>query len=412
MSVFVNKILSKAPVIGVLLFCLAVLVPARYSLSAPSSRDLDREIAVQERTRYELERKIQQHNEEARGKYLQARALQAHLSNLQQNAEIAQQQIELLEQQSNRLQNSINALDMEMAEISIQKDILTRELGFRLVNIFKYGAREELNLLLSAQSANEAVALAYLLGRLARHDRLVIDGLLTRVAGLQRGKHNIEMSKALLTMRVYELDSLRDEYAVAINLTSRRLSGVQLERQRAAAAAREMEHAQLEIERSLAGLMRQKREHQRSASPAPRDTQNRPPPVLARDALLEWPVRGDIISHFGPREHPVYRTQTFNSGISISAPPGTQVRAAGPGVVLYEGWLQGFGQVVIIDHGRNISTIYAHLATTRVRERETIMPGTVIGTVGSTGTAEGYSLHFEVRVGDSAKNPLDYLRKT
>ena len=110
--------------------------------------------------------------------------------------------------------------------------------------------------------------------------------------------------------------------------------------------------------------------------------------------------------------HPDSNTQIFNSGIGISAPRGTPVKAAGPGIVLYEGSLNGFGQVIIVDHGHNISTVYAHLGTTRVSGQDMVMPGTVIGTVGNTGTLEGYNLHFEVRVGDAAKNPLEYLKKT
>jgi murein DD-endopeptidase MepM/ murein hydrolase activator NlpD len=128
--------------------------------------------------------------------------------------------------------------------------------------------------------------------------------------------------------------------------------------------------------------------------------------------MLGWPIRGPIASPYGSRVHPVFKTKSFNSGIDIRAASGAPVTAAGPGEVLFEGWLRGFGQVVIVDHGRNISTVYAHLASTRVKEGDAVEEGTPIGTVGNTGTSEGYSLHFEVRVGESAKNPLDYLKKT
>ena len=159
----------------------------------------------------------------------------------------------------------------------------------------------------------------------------------------------------------------------------------------------EMEQVQLGVGRALSALALQRSEALQGVR------------IASETALLDWPVRGNIVSHFGVREHPVYQTGTFNSGIVISAPPGTPVRAAGSGVVLFEGVLQGFGQVVIIDHGRNMSTVYAHLADIMVTENDEITVGAVIGTVGNTGTG-GYSLHFEVRIGDSARNPLDYLK--
>ncbi|MBR0256512.1 MAG: M23 family metallopeptidase, partial [Synergistaceae bacterium] len=111
------------------------------------------------------------------------------------------------------------------------------------------------------------------------------------------------------------------------------------------------------------------------------------------------------------RVHPVFKTKVFNSGIDIQAAAGTPVKAAGAGEVLYRGWLRGFGQVVIIDHGGNLSTVYAHLGGTSVNEGSTVKTGTVIGRVGNTGTDQEYGLHFEVRRGGSAVNPMNYLRK-
>ena len=113
---------------------------------------------------------------------------------------------------------------------------------------------------------------------------------------------------------------------------------------------------------------------------------------------------------YGSRVHPTFKTKIFNSGIDIKAPSGAPVKAAGPGEVLYQGWLRGFGQVVIIDHGGNISTVYAHLSGASVREGASVKTGTVIGRVGNSGTDSEYGLHFEVRKNGSAVNPMNYLR--
>jgi len=375
------------------------------------------EIAARQRASYELEKKIRQYNETAGEKSQQVQRLQEHLSYLQQYFQVAQQQIELLELQSGKLQKSISALNKEADEISSQLDTLVSELGPHVVNIYKYGSREVLSLVLSAESAHEAVTSAYLLGRLARHDRIVVEELLYKIGELEHGKRGIEKNKAKLMTRAEELDSLHEKYSFAISQTNEQLTVAQRERQRIGAAIKEMERTKLETERVLAELARKKRARpQDEASTiktnAKADSGSEAYPTLEQGVLLDWPVTGAIVSHYGPREHPVSKAITFYPGIGISVPSGTQVKAAGPGKVLYEGWLQGFGQVVIIDHGRNISTVYAHLATTLVKEKDAVMHGTVIGSVGSTGTAEGFNLHFEVRIGGAAKNPLDYLKKT
>jgi murein DD-endopeptidase MepM/ murein hydrolase activator NlpD len=73
--------------------------------------------------------------------------------------------------------------------------------------------------------------------------------------------------------------------------------------------------------------------------------------------------------------------------------------------------MRGYGQVVIIDHGRDYSTVYAHMSSTQVKEGTVVGAGTVIGAVGNTGTTTGYHLHFEVRIGSTAKDPLSYLKR-
>ena len=365
----------------------------------------DMELAIQERASYDLEKKIRQYNETAEKKSQQARTLQTRISDLKKNSQMAQQQIKLLELQSDKLQRSIDSLDMELAEISRQAATLADELRLRVVNIYKYGSREELNLLLSAENAHEAIASAYLLRRIARNDRVAIEELLNKAAELWRGRRSIERNKAQLMARTEELNSQREKYDAVISQTSALLSGVQKERQMAETAAKETEQAQIEIERAIAELLRRKTEPSpvmETGAQMGSVTEAQAYLALGRAVLLDWPVQGVIANHYG----------ASNLGIDISAPSGTPVRAAGVGEVLYEGWLQGFGQVVIIDHGRNISTVYAHLASTRVKEKEEVTSGTVIGTVGGSGTMEGCNLHFEVRVGDAAKNPLDYLKKT
>jgi murein DD-endopeptidase MepM/ murein hydrolase activator NlpD len=127
--------------------------------------------------------------------------------------------------------------------------------------------------------------------------------------------------------------------------------------------------------------------------------------------LLDWPLRGPIAIPYGFREHAVFKAKFFNAGLDIRAASGAVVRTAGPGEVLFSGKLQGFGHVVVVDHGQNISTVYTHLSSARVREQDAVQPGAPLGVVGSTGAAGGYGFHFEVRVEGAAKNPLNYLKK-
>ena len=129
-----------------------------------------------------------------------------------------------------------------------------------------------------------------------------------------------------------------------------------------------------------------------------------------RGGALPWPTSGTVNSEFGMRQHPQFNTRIKHTGIDIAAPIGTPVISVAAGEVLFAGWLRGYGQVIIIDHGGNLTTVYAHLSRMDVRENQSVSAGQAIGGVGSTGISTGSHLHFEVRINGDARNPRDYLR--
>ncbi len=131
------------------------------------------------------------------------------------------------------------------------------------------------------------------------------------------------------------------------------------------------------------------------------------------DIVLRNPLGGaggtKINSPFGMRTHPSYGTQEFHQGVDFEAETGDDVYAAAGGKVTYAGRQKGYGKVVIIDHGRNISSVYAHLSETSVRKGDQVESGQRIGKVGVSGNATGSHLHLELRVSGEAVNPLDYM---
>lgn len=123
-----------------------------------------------------------------------------------------------------------------------------------------------------------------------------------------------------------------------------------------------------------------------------------------------WPVEGYMTDGFGMRRDPFDETLSeFHAGQDIAAPTGSPVMAAGSGTVTFAGPQSGYGQLVIVDHGRGITTRYGHLSKIEVVDGQSIGRGEVLGRVGSTGRSTGPHLHYEVRVNDGSVNPRRYL---
>jgi murein DD-endopeptidase MepM/ murein hydrolase activator NlpD len=124
-----------------------------------------------------------------------------------------------------------------------------------------------------------------------------------------------------------------------------------------------------------------------------------------------WPLPGHtyISSPFGARKAPLAGATTYHNGVDIPAPSGTSILAARGGVVVTSDYNSSYGNYVVISHGNGDSTLYAHMSKKAVSEGDSVSQGQVIGYVGTTGSSTGNHLHFEIRVGGSRQNPLNYF---
>lgn len=128
---------------------------------------------------------------------------------------------------------------------------------------------------------------------------------------------------------------------------------------------------------------------------------------------LEWPVDGRyyVSSGYVGRISPVGNGYEFHTGIDIPAPEGYEIHAAEGGEVINAGWIKGYGNTVIIDHGGEVSTLYAHNSDLAVEYGEMVERGQVIAYCGSTGYATGSHCHFEVRINGEHTDPWEYLKR-
>ncbi|MDI3281188.1 MAG: peptidoglycan DD-metalloendopeptidase family protein [Bacillota bacterium] len=135
------------------------------------------------------------------------------------------------------------------------------------------------------------------------------------------------------------------------------------------------------------------------------ESARRPTPSRHGRLTLHWPLRGRITSWFGKR------WGRLHEGIDIAAAPGSLVRAAAGGKVVYAGWAPGYGQLVILNHGGGLSTYYGHNGRLLVRGGQVVQRGEALALSGNTGRSTGPHLHFEVRLHGRPQDPLPWLRE-
>jgi murein DD-endopeptidase MepM/ murein hydrolase activator NlpD len=129
-----------------------------------------------------------------------------------------------------------------------------------------------------------------------------------------------------------------------------------------------------------------------------------------KKSFIRSPIQyARLSSRFGTRRHPVLGTSRMHKGVDYAARSGTPIMAAGDARVVSAGWHGGYGNTVVLDHGKGHTTLYAHMSrTAKLKRGQRVSQGQVIGYVGSTGLSTGPHLHYEFRVNGVHRNPLQH----
>ena len=310
------------------------------------------------------------------------------------NAQIAQTQNEIVKME---------------AYLKTRQDVLNR----RVRAIYMHGQLNYLEVILGANSFSDFANRVELLKRVIRSDYNLILEIQKQKAAIEAKKAQLEEDKRQLDALAAEAEKTRQEIAKKKAEQQKVLDAAKSNK--AAAAQMEQDlNAQLAsvrnlIQQRLAAAEAARQAAQQQAASDDEGGGGSDDNYVQGTGAMGWPCSGPITSPFGYRTHPIFGTTIFHAGIDIGVDYGTPIHAADNGVVVYSGWISGYGNAVIIDHGGGISTLYGHNQSLAVSEGQSVSKGSVIAYAGSTGNSTGPHCHFEVDVNGSPVNPMGYL---
>lgn len=382
---------------ALIIILILIMTPAAAKKSKAPRGNIDSQIAAEERKRADLAKQAQTYRDQVRRMGRQVEGLLTKVNTLQQDESIAEQELTVLELQSEKIQENIEVLDEFMKGEQVKIDELSQKMSERLVDMYKYGETGRMRTLFASRSVFEAVEDAYLLKLLNERDEDILSELHEKVQNMDLSRRTMDDHQTRLKEKSQAVQEQREKYNQTIKDTNRFITSLQRQKALAERAAKEAEEAQREAGAMIARLQRQRT---KAFIPA-----------TGKGSKFDWPVRGAMASPFGNRIHPILKRKILHAGIDIAAPNGTAIKTAAPGEVIYNGWLRGYGRVVVVDHGHGFSTLYAHLSASLVKEGQVVRDGAVIARVGKTGNVTGYHLHFEVRKYGTPVNPINYLKR-
>ncbi|MFZ4084595.1 MAG: murein hydrolase activator EnvC family protein [Vampirovibrionia bacterium] len=276
-------------------------------------------------------------------------------------------------------------------ELNDKKAIVEEKAKERVVAIYKKSQLRFIDSLIRSQSPTDYMDYLYFQRKVIDFDKKLLDTLKSQSEDIAKYGSSLEEETKRIEQITSKLKNIEEDIVYQQKKQKEILSKLRQETAMYESSERQLERESIKLVYKISELSTGKNDNPESTG------------------SFSYPVRAPITSPFGPRRHPIFGVRSMHSGIDLAAPYGTPIKASEGGVVIYSGWYGGYGKVVILDHAKGFSTLYAHLSSTKVAVGARVRQGEVVGFEGSTGYATGPHLHFEVREQGKPKNPVIYL---
>ena len=327
--------------------------------------------------------------------------LAEELSRLELKLELARREGELVAATREEFGRRLAAVTAERATASAAAERSRAALRARARLLHRFGRYGYFRVLLEARDLSAWLDSIERLDSLARRDGRLLRQYRDDEARLRDDLAREEALKAEID-RLYARSRQEEKRAAALKAERETL----LRRERVESASRRREVSQLtdkaeRLERLLDTLSRQ------SAGEEPVGPSGG---IRPWKGVLDWPARGTLLETFGRHRHPKFDTWTVSNGIAVGVPMGTPVRAVYAGRAVYAQWLAEYGNLVILDHGDGMLTLYAWLQGVEVKAGMPVPAGTEIGLAGYGPGRDEPGFYFEVRDRQKASDPIAWLR--
>ena len=315
------------------------------------------------------------------------------IQSLDESMLTSQNEIDKLNSKIDEIQKNVDSvqevLDVEEKKFNSQENTLKE----RLVAIYEAGETQYIDIILTSKNISEFLSNCYLASQIASNDMSLLKEMGDK-------KNEINIKKEELNEVLKEIGEVKQEQTKKSKILE---NSKRIKENYVAQLSQEEKEIQTKIDEY------NQRFHEINSQILELAQQGLDTKYIG--GVLAWPVPGytRITSKYGMRTHPITGVYKLHTGVDVGAPMGASFIAANDGLVVKAGFNSAYGNMVIIDHGGGISTLYAHGSEIKVQEGEYVKRNQEILKVGSTGYSTGAHAHFEVRINGVVTDPMPYI---
>ena len=381
--------------VAIILIIIAVVIcNIAQPIRAENSEKVENTIEGLQNEQEEVQTNIEEKQE--RLEYLQSvlSETQAQLQEINEKIAEYEKEIANLGTQANDLENSIAEVTKQLEEAEARYEEQREAFETRLVALYEAGETTYLDVLLSSRSLTEFISTYYMIEEIAKCDNEQLQDIGMEKLAIQTAKEALETqrkqykvakdNKEKIAITLENTKIIRNNY---INQLTEEELQIQAEIDQYYEAINEIEAEIIMLTTAHIG-------------------------TDYAGGAMAWPVPGysRITSQFGMRTHPITGVYKLHTGTDISAPIGANFIAANDGIVIKASYNRAYGNMVIVDHGGGVSTLYAHGSEILVQVGQTVKKGEPVLKVGSTGYSTGAHAHFEIRINGQYADPMNFVK--
>lgn len=326
----------------------------------------------------------------------QADDVEATRAALQSEIDLTKEEITTVEAYIERLQGQIDVKTTELAAAEQALEEKEEDFALTVRTTYEQGDNSYLQVLLNSTSFSDLLSRMEIITAIMNDNKRTVEEYTAAKEDIEQKREELQQTQDSQKEYQKNLSYKVDELAASEAEQAALAESIQAYKAESEAEYDRISNEMQDVSNQIAAL---------SAQAAANGS------VPMGDGTLIWPTPSCTTnsSAYGWRIHPIYGTRKFHAGEDIPASYGAEILAAASGTVITAGWVSGYGNYTVIDHGGGMMTAYGHQSTIAVSVGQTVTQGQVIGYVGSTGNSTGPHLHFEVYINGATVDPKSFF---
>jgi septal ring factor EnvC (AmiA/AmiB activator) len=316
------------------------------------------------------------------------------------NKGLIKKEISLYAIQLEKANRELSSLDKSIPKLEAKLDEEKQSIEKILITTYKFGKFNFLQFMLQAENAGTLISENKNLTILAQYQEKIISNYMENLDQLETAEKELQTKKKEASRLIRNAEKKRKELQAQERKNKALITEIKKNKKLHLETLEELKVRAQQLLILIERLLKEEISF-------PIDLI----PLYEKKGKLPWPIEGKVTTKFGLQRHPQFKTTTMNNGIEISPRKNyVIVRSIHPGKVVYSDYFQGYGNLIIIDHGMSYYTLYGHCSDILVKKGDMVKAEQPIALVGDIGSFEGDSVYFEIRFKTKPLNPLQWLK--